>query len=494
MKNFVDFFSQYDTGKPWLVLGKGPSFARRKEFDLSSFTVIALNHVAREQSVDFAHVIDIEVIQSHGVDIMANARYLVLPWVPHQQMRAGDKTLADWIEHIPILKQLIDEDRLLWYDLGTSQRQNGLHPPAMVRFFSSEAVLWLLAQSGVKKIRSLGLDGGIEYSAEFEDLNRDTRLANAQPTFDRQFSQFADVINKFDVDYSPLSLESPVKIFVGSTPSEWLPFKVLEYSIRKNSSLSVECLALCDSQVEIPMPLNQQNRPRTPFSFQRFLVPELKGHSGRAIYLDSDMLVLEDIRTLWQTPFDEHDLLCINPKSELQEKSRFSVMLLDCGALQWSIKDIVAELDSGRLTYESLMYDMSIAKNPGAAISANWNCLDYYEPGVSALVHYTNMSTQPWVMRGNPGAALWVKALREALSDSFIRFEALESEVKKGHIRPSLVRQIERSVDDALLLSDEDVKLDRDFIAPYAKIARKPTKGVVLLNWLKNLKAAVRDS
>ncbi len=470
------------------MLGKGPSFSRRGEFDLSSFTVIALNHVARELNVDFAHVVDIEVIKSHGRELSNNARYLVMPWVPHQQMVPGEKTLADWLEHLPILVELNENDRLLWYDLGTSRRKNGTHPPVEVNCFSSEAVLWLLAQSGVKTVRSLGIDGGIEYSAEFDDLNRETRLANTQPSFDRQFSQFATIINRFEVDYSPLVAESPVRIFVGSTPSEWLPYKVLEYSIRKHCSMSVQCQALSDARIDIPMPKDPGNQPRTPFSFQRFLVPELKGHSGRALYLDSDMLVMDDIRKLWQLPFGGKDLLCINPSNETQEKSKYSVMLLDCDTLKWSINDIVAELDSGHLNYESLMYDMRVAKNPAATIPASWNCLDYYDPGVSSLIHYTNMSTQPWVMRGNPGATLWMKTLREALSEGFIRFESMENEVRKGHIRPSVVRQVEKAIDDPLMLSDDDVKADRDFVAPYAKIARKSG------GWLEKLKGVIRKT
>jgi hypothetical protein len=35
--------------KPWLILGKGPTFSRRGEFDLNDFNTLALNHVVRER-------------------------------------------------------------------------------------------------------------------------------------------------------------------------------------------------------------------------------------------------------------------------------------------------------------------------------------------------------------------------------------------------------------------------------------------------------------
>ena len=47
--------------KPWLVLGKGQTFSRRGEFPLEDYLLMGLNNVVNEQSVDVAHIIDIEV-------------------------------------------------------------------------------------------------------------------------------------------------------------------------------------------------------------------------------------------------------------------------------------------------------------------------------------------------------------------------------------------------------------------------------------------------
>ena len=41
---------------------------------------------------------------------------------------------------------------------------------------------------------------------------------------------------------------------------------------------------------------------------------------------------------------------------------QFSVMLLDCGKLDWSINKIVEMLDKGLLNYESLMFDIESCK------------------------------------------------------------------------------------------------------------------------------------
>src|SRR5690606_29185021 len=122
---------------------------------------------------------------------------------------------------------------------------------------------------------------------------------------------------------------------------------------------------LFQSKTRIPMPKDPKNKPRTPFSFQRFLIPELKNFKGRAIYLDSDMQVFKDIKDLWTRPMDDCDVLSAFEASETGRRPQFAVMLMDCEKLKWSIQDIVARLDSGELNYEQLMYHMAMAKKVG---------------------------------------------------------------------------------------------------------------------------------
>src|SRR5438105_13510003 len=112
--------------------------------------------------------------------------------------------------------------------------------------------------------------------------------------------------------------------------------------------MSVDVLPLHQTCLEIPMPKDVVNLPRTPFSFQRFLIPAVKGYSGRGIYLDSDMQVFKDIRELWTLPFDGSDLLGVQSQIGSERRPQFSVMLLDCEALAWKITDIVEGVAAGR--------------------------------------------------------------------------------------------------------------------------------------------------
>jgi hypothetical protein len=368
------------------------------------------------------------------------------------------------------LRRLNSLGRLLWYNLGTAAQRNGESPVIPVRFFSAEAALNLLAEVGVLCVRSLGIDGGASYSQDFADLRDKTLLANTHTSFDRQFGEIARTILRTGIDYAPLDVESPIRVYVAATESEMLPVKLLEYSIRKHTSMSVDVLPLHRLGIGIPLPQNPANHPRTPFSFQRFLIPEAAGYHGRAIYFDSDMQVFKDLRYLWTLPFNGADMLTVGEPPETGRRPQFSVMVLNCSSLKWNVHQIIEDLDKERLTYEQLMYEMTVARNVGRTIDPSWNCLERYRDGETALLHFTDMDTQPWVSCDNPLGYLWVRDLIEAIDTGHISKDDVMCHVEKGHVRPSLLYQIEHRIEDSFLLPRSARSPDNDFSAPYRTI------------------------
>jgi len=267
----------------------------------------------------------------------------------------------------------------------------------------------------------------------------------------------------------PTAKDEAIKVFVACTPAEWLPMRVLEYSIRLASTLPVELVPMYKVNRNMPMPVALGNRPRTPFSFQRFLIPELCAFKGSAIYLDADMQVFADMANLWHQPFEGCDILTTAAAGD-EQRGQFSVMLLDCSALKWNIENIVSELDEGKLDYAALMYEMRLARRIGHTLPAEWNSLERYKPGKTCLLHYTDMNRQPWVDCSNPLAYLWVGGLRHAITDGFISLEELREQIDKGHVRPSLMEQINGGIDDPIRLTREQRRLDRRFVAPYRSL------------------------
>jgi hypothetical protein len=487
MQSVFEWLSALDASPattPWLIFGKGPSYARRGDFDLSKFRTLGLNHVVRDQRVTLAHLIDLDVVDACGETLLRNADAVVMPWWPHTRNDAflagvvrsptklSERHLDDLSHDHPILQRLRAEGRLLWYNLSSGPA-HGDSPVVPVRYFSIEAALNLLAAAGVRTVRSLGIDGGRSYSNEFADLRDSTLLANRRRSFDVQFGEIARTIMITGIDYAPLDVESPVRVYVATTDAQMLSVRVLEYSIRKHASLSVQVFPMHLVGRPIPMPKDRANQPRTPFSFQRFLIPELAGYRGRAIYLDSDMQVFRDIRELWTLPFEGARLLAAKEPGESGRRPQFSVMLLDCARLDWKLEDIVAQLDSGALTYERLMYDMALTPDFRAGIEPYWNSLERFDSEETRLVHYTDMGTQPWVSTANPLGHLWMADLLEGIEAGALSRELVEDHVARGYVRPSLLFQIDEQRVEALGLPAEVKRRDEAFQAPFQEILQR---------------------
>lgn len=426
--------------KPWLMLGKGPTFDKVHQVDFDQYFVCTLNHVIREVPADLAHIIDLDVVQDCADAIYRNAKTLVMPFYPHVNYGPSAKSIKAYIGEIPVLRKLASEGRLVWYNLATSKKKEGDSPTVAVKFFSAEAALNLLATVGVKVVRSLGIDGGTNYSNNFTDLSETTRLANGHESFDKQFTGIARTIRTTGIFYAPLHIQAPVRVFVGSDAVQLAGVKVLEYSIKKFASLSVDVQIIDDR--DVPVPKDPANRSRTGFSFSRFHIPRLCGYRGRAIYVDADMQVFTDIRKLWTWDFDGADVLYAENNKDGARIPQFSAMLLNCANLDWDVHKIVEGLDNGLFDYKQLMQQLCIlpADRRRPALPFEWNSLEHYEAGKTCLIHYTDMPTQPWVSHRNPNGQLWYACCREAIDEGFLSRDFLYEEVEKGNVSPELPR------------------------------------------------------
>jgi GT2 family glycosyltransferase len=465
LPEFSELAKKLDASKPWLLLGKGPTFERVGGLDLGKWNICSLNHVAREMPVTLAHCIDIKPVLDMGESLARNARFVVMPFRPHTGNRPSQKTLPEFAAEVPVLARLAAEGRLYWYNLDSSPPE-GSGRVIAARFFSSEAAVDLLAALGAKTIRSLGIDGGTEYAPRFADLSSSTRLDNGHDCYDRQFSGIARTIQRTGVLYGPLHTDIPVRIFVGSDRNQRLATKVLEYSIRRHASLSVEVVAIDDR--DVPVPKDPQNRSKTGFSFSRFHIPKLCGYTGRGIYVDADMLVFSDIAELWKQSFEGAQMLHAGLPPGSERKPQFSVMLLDCARLDWDVSEIVAGLDAGRYGYRELMQEMCLLapEQRKASLLPEWNSLERYDVGRTRLIHYTDMPTQPWISPVNPNGGLWYAALKEAVETGFIGADLVYEEAAAGRVHPDLPHWI------GLPDSPAWPELRRNWAPPFRMIGR----------------------
>jgi len=468
LQDIISWGREFNPGsKPWLLLGKGPTFQKIKSVDLTPYFVCSLNHVVRELPVTLAHIIDIDVVADCADAIDRNARFLAVPYRPHFQNSPCEKTIEDCIHEIPILKKLNDENRLIWYNLSSSPAREG-SPVIKAKFFSAEAALNLLVAAGVKVVRSLGIDGGRTYSRAFDDLRDKTLLANGHQSFDKQFKGICETIRKSGVFYAPLHVKAPIRVFVGSDSAQIMGLKMLEYSIKKHTPMSVEVRLIDDR--DVPVPRDPRSRSRSGFSFSRFKIPALCGYKGRGIYMDADMQVFTDLGQLWTWPMEGIDIAYCEQPPERNRPPQYSVMLMNCAELPWKVGEVVDGLDQERYTYEQLLGSMCIVppERTKMALPSEWNSLEYYEEDKTCLLHYTDMPTQPWVSNANPLAHLWYRILNESVQEGFIRVSDIHDEIRAGHVSPELPRW-------AGLPDPENVEqLMKDWIPPFRRFSPKP--------------------
>jgi len=245
-----------------------------------------------------------------------------------------------------------------------------------------------------------------------------------------------------------MSNSDPVRIFCGCDRSQLLAFKVLTHSINRHTQRRVE-ISPIDNGIA-PTPADPRNVPYTNFSFARFAIPALCGHAGKAIYMDSDMLVFRDIGELWDTPMGEARIAIeIGSRQEANRSKQTAVMLLDCSKLDWKIERIVADLGK-RYDYNALM-GIDCLLEPGQMqelIVSGWNDLGHYDPDRTRNLHFSEIRTEPWVYAAHPFGQLWVDEVLLMLGSGALGKHEVEEEVRLGYARPSLLLQL-GLVDDA---------------------------------------------
>ena len=192
-----------------------------------------------------------------------------------------------------------------------------------------------------------------------------------------------------------------INVYIGYDPREAVAFSVLSYSIQARASAPVSIVPLMLSQLEGVLTRERHPLQSTDFSFSRFLTPHLSGHTGWSVFMDCDMLMLEDIANLYKLCDDRYAVMVVKhdhvpketkkflgePQSKYDKKNWSSVMLFNnarCRALTPEYVNKASGLELHQFKW--LASDDLIG-----ALPDRWNHLVGYnaQRKDAALVHYT---------------------------------------------------------------------------------------------------------
>ncbi len=114
-----------------------------------------------------------------------------------------------------------------------------------------------------------------------------------------------------------------IRIFIGYDHRETVAFHVLSHSIHSRASAPVSVTPLMLDQLDRLMWRDRHNLQSTDFSFSRFLVPYLCGYEGWALFMDCDMLMLDDVTNLWRLRDDHYAVQCVKHDHRPSEDTKF---------------------------------------------------------------------------------------------------------------------------------------------------------------------------
>ncbi|HEY4635079.1 MAG TPA: hypothetical protein VIG92_00840 [Rhodospirillales bacterium] len=134
-----------------------------------------------------------------------------------------------------------------------------------------------------------------------------------------------------------------IRVFIGFDPPETAAFHVLSQSIHARASEPVTIAPLMLSQLKGVMTRERHPLQSTDFSFSRFIVPYLCDYQGWAVFMDCDMLMVDDIAKLWALRDDRYAVQVVKhdhvpsettkflgqPQSKYEKKNWSSVMLFN---------------------------------------------------------------------------------------------------------------------------------------------------------------------
>lgn len=192
-----------------------------------------------------------------------------------------------------------------------------------------------------------------------------------------------------------------IRVFIGYDPREAVAFSVLAHSICVRASVPVSVAPLMLSGLGGVLTRERHPLQSTDFAFSRFLTPFLSGFEGWSVFMDCDMLMLDDIESLWRLRDDRFAVMVVKhdhqprevikflgqPQTAYPKKNWSSVMLFNNARC----RDLTPEYVNTATGLQLHRFEWLAGETLIGDLPQRWNHLSGYDPHRAdvALVHYT---------------------------------------------------------------------------------------------------------
>jgi lipopolysaccharide biosynthesis glycosyltransferase len=223
----------------------------------------------------------------------------------------------------------------------------------------------------------------------------------------------------------------PLPVFIGFDEAEPVAFHVCAESIIRNSSMPVSIVPLYEKQLHFTNPQSKDGyKQSNSFIYTRFLVPEMAGFKGLALFIDGDMVVEGDISDLffnhqygkaihvvkhdYKPRFEKKYLGATN--EAYPRKNWSSVMLFECEHFKnRRLTQQFVEKQSGEYLHRLQWLD----NEDIGELPKEWNTLVGEENQTTEppkLIHYTN------------GMACWPEWRHLGYAENYDKYHALATD------------------------------------------------------------------
>lgn len=238
----------------------------------------------------------------------------------------------------------------------------------------------------------------------------------------------------------------PIRVSIGSEPRCWLCAEVLKSSIVRRTERTAVFSESWTQRLKWHPLMDWGPNPKrgTRFSKWRWVVPQLYGFKGKAIYLDSDQVVLADIAELWNAlPAGKaiaavcnvngndwwgYPNTIVSAGKRYKDKIQTSVMVMDCVRCDWDFPYIAK-----KNSYADLMQGEFIDRAEVAELDPQWNRFGRCDKGTK-LLHWSHVATQPQKNPAHPTAHIFRAELEAAIEAGHVRPEDVNEEIDRGHV------------------------------------------------------------
>ena len=207
--------------------------------------------------------------------------------------------------------------------------------------------------------------------------------------------------------------EQPLKIYIGWDSREDIAYQVAKQSILDHASVPVDIIPLKQKELRKRgiYTRDVDKLASTEFTFTRFLIPELTGFEGWALFIDCDFVFLDDVKKLFDHADNKYAIMCAQhdytpsntekmdgqTQTIYPRKNWSSMMLINCG--HPDNQSLTHEVVNDKSRTGAYFHRFSWLKDDVIGeVSHEWNWLVgwYSEPadGQPKALHYTEGG--PW--------------------------------------------------------------------------------------------------